>query len=151
MSVYGSSKWALEGMSQALAQEVAPLGIRTLIVQPGAFTTNMMNAVNTTTKPLTEDYKSTEVGKWVKYFEGETTDFAAPNDVDKGCQGIFEAVTGTARGEDKEKLLRMPLSSDAAVRTKEHSARLLEGYDAWKPIWESTLHDGGAMKTFAKK
>lgn len=151
MSIYGSSKLALEGLSQGLAVEVAPLGIRVLIVQPGAFTTNIMNAAKTTENPITEDYKSTDVGKWVKYFEGETTGYAAPNDVDKGCQGIFEAVTGTGRGAGKEKLLRMPLSTDVAERTKQQSEMLLEGYEAWKPIWESTLHDGGVLKAFVPK
>lgn len=146
MAAYGASKWALEGLSQGLAQEVAPFGIRVLIVQPGAFTTNMMNAVKTTSKPLTEDYKTTEVGTWYTIFEGENRDFKAPNDVQKGCQGIFEAVTGTGRGENKTGLLRMPLSSDAAERTVEHIARLQAGYDAWKPIWESTGHDGGVRK-----
>lgn len=46
LGVYGASKWALEGMGQVLAKEVKPFGIRVLVVQPGAFTTNMMNAVN---------------------------------------------------------------------------------------------------------
>jgi NAD(P)-dependent dehydrogenase (short-subunit alcohol dehydrogenase family) len=31
MTMYGASKWALEGLSQGLAQEVAPFGIRVLV------------------------------------------------------------------------------------------------------------------------
>jgi NAD(P)-dependent dehydrogenase (short-subunit alcohol dehydrogenase family) len=94
MSMYGASKSALEGMSQGLAKEVAPFGIRVLIVQPGAFTTNILNTLPLTKKPLSVGYKDTEVGKLVGLFDGPPgkRSFAAENDVEKGCQAIFEVV-----------------------------------------------------------
>ena len=39
---YNASKFAVEGLSQALAQEVAPLGIRVTLVEPGPFRTDFM-------------------------------------------------------------------------------------------------------------
>jgi hypothetical protein len=149
MGMYGASKWALEGMSQGLAKEVAPFGIRILIVQPGAFATNILNTVPLTKKPLSIAYKDTDVGKLVSLFDKRS--FPAENDVEKGCQAIFEVVTGTGRGEGKDKYLRLPLSKDCAVRTIEHVERLREGYDVFKEIWESTGHDGGVSKTFTSK
>jgi NAD(P)-dependent dehydrogenase (short-subunit alcohol dehydrogenase family) len=41
---YCATKFALEGLTQALADEIAPFGIRTLIVEPGAFRTGLFRA-----------------------------------------------------------------------------------------------------------
>ncbi len=40
IGIYHASKWALEGMSQALALEVAPLGIKVTLVEPGSYSTD---------------------------------------------------------------------------------------------------------------
>lgn len=151
MAAYGASKFALEGMSQSLAKEVEPFGIRVLIVEPGAFTTRIMNDTPLNSKPLSKGYEDTEVGKFMAMFDesgGKRRAFTAPNDVEKGCQGIFEVVTGTGRGEGKENYLRLPLSKDVAQRTKDHAERLVLGYEAFRDIWENTEHDGGISKAF---
>jgi NAD(P)-dependent dehydrogenase (short-subunit alcohol dehydrogenase family) len=40
IGIYNSSKWALEGFSQALAQEVADFGISVTLIEPGGFSTD---------------------------------------------------------------------------------------------------------------
>ena len=40
IGIYNGSKWALEGISQALAQEVADFGIKVTIIEPGGFSTD---------------------------------------------------------------------------------------------------------------
>ena len=40
VGIYHASKWALEGFSQALAQEVAPFGIHVTLIEPGGFDTD---------------------------------------------------------------------------------------------------------------
>ncbi len=42
-SVYCSTKFAVEGFSEGLAQEVAPFGIKVTLVEPGAFRTDFLN------------------------------------------------------------------------------------------------------------
>jgi NAD(P)-dependent dehydrogenase (short-subunit alcohol dehydrogenase family) len=44
LGLYHASKWALEGMTESLAQEIAPFGIKVTIVEPGGFATEWMNA-----------------------------------------------------------------------------------------------------------
>jgi NAD(P)-dependent dehydrogenase (short-subunit alcohol dehydrogenase family) len=52
MSYYAASKHAVEGFSEALAKEVAPLGIRVTIVEPGSFRTNALGTSMTTATPM---------------------------------------------------------------------------------------------------
>jgi NAD(P)-dependent dehydrogenase (short-subunit alcohol dehydrogenase family) len=40
LGIYHASKWALEGLTEALAQEVAMFGIRTTLIEPGGFATD---------------------------------------------------------------------------------------------------------------
>jgi NAD(P)-dependent dehydrogenase (short-subunit alcohol dehydrogenase family) len=40
IGIYNASKWALEGFSQSLAQEVADFGIKVTIIEPGGFSTD---------------------------------------------------------------------------------------------------------------
>lgn len=40
VGIYHASKWALEGFSQALAQEVAPFGVHVTLIEPGGFSTD---------------------------------------------------------------------------------------------------------------
>ncbi|PMD19677.1 NAD(P)-binding protein [Hyaloscypha hepaticicola] len=148
MGMYGASKWALEGASQGFAKELASFGIRVLIVQPGAFTTNMMNAVTLTKKDASVDYKGTVVEKIVDVFRN-SGNFKAPNDVEKGCQGIFEVVTGTGRGAGKEGHARLVLSQDIAQRTVEQTKRNTDALEAFREIWENTGHDSGVAKSTA--
>jgi NAD(P)-dependent dehydrogenase (short-subunit alcohol dehydrogenase family) len=44
VSSYSASKWALEGWSEALRMECLPLGIRVVLVEPGAFKTDVWDA-----------------------------------------------------------------------------------------------------------
>lgn len=56
--IYHASKWGLEGVSEAMRYELAPLGIDVVIVEPGPFSTNFMgNLVSPTDGNLAEDYK----------------------------------------------------------------------------------------------
>lgn len=51
LGAYNASKWALEGFTEALAQEVAPFGIKTTLVEPSGFATDWSGASATGSAP----------------------------------------------------------------------------------------------------
>ncbi len=56
-TAYAASKFALEGWSESLAPEVAPFGIRTMLVEPGFFRTELLSQDSTRyAEPSIEDY-----------------------------------------------------------------------------------------------
>lgn len=54
MTAYTSSKFALEGLSEGLSKELAPLGIKVTIVEPAGFSTSFLD--NSGSNPTLDDY-----------------------------------------------------------------------------------------------
>ena len=56
---YAGSKFALEAVSDALRREVEPLGVKVVVVEPGAVTTEMSGGVGVTAERITSGMKAT--------------------------------------------------------------------------------------------
>lgn len=52
VGVYHASKWALEGLSQSLAQEVADFGVKVTLIEPGGFSTDWAGSSASRSEPL---------------------------------------------------------------------------------------------------
>jgi len=68
---YNTSKFAVEGFSEALAQEMAPLGVKVTILEPGPFRTDFLGRSGVVAGRIIPDYEET-VGKAREYFYGQS-------------------------------------------------------------------------------
>jgi NAD(P)-dependent dehydrogenase (short-subunit alcohol dehydrogenase family) len=132
--LYAASKFALEGLSESLARELAPFNISVLVVEPGAFRTNFLTAAVKNETGLSEAYRGTPVDAVLGKFDSmQGTQVGDPV---KGVARVFEVVTGEGQaGSLKGKILRLPLGSDCVARIE---AKL-----------QSLSHDLGAAREAA--
>ncbi|HXC97148.1 MAG TPA: oxidoreductase [Edaphobacter sp.] len=67
IGIYNASKFAVEGLSEALAAELAPLGIHVTLIEPGPFRTDFLGRSGVLAKKRIADYDNT-AGNMRKYF-----------------------------------------------------------------------------------
>jgi NAD(P)-dependent dehydrogenase (short-subunit alcohol dehydrogenase family) len=123
-SAYCAAKFALEGLSEAVAAEVAPFGVRVLIVEPGSFRTGLLGR-SLHAAPSLDVYAET-VGATRAYIERE--DGRQAGDPAKAAATIIAAL-------DADELpLRLALGPDAvdAIRSKHET--LLNELERWEPV-----------------
>jgi NAD(P)-dependent dehydrogenase (short-subunit alcohol dehydrogenase family) len=89
--VYNASKFALEGFSEALAQEVAPFGIRVVIVEPGPFRTKFAGSSMKLAQQRIEAYTKTPVAQMYQYIN--RVDGTQEGDPVKGARAIVDTYT----------------------------------------------------------
>jgi len=86
---YNATKFAVEGLSQALAGELGPLGVHVMAVEPGPFRTDFLGRSGVESKAHIADYEPT-VGKTREYFN--TMAGKQPGDPVRAAQAIIAAV-----------------------------------------------------------
>ncbi|MBX6317010.1 MULTISPECIES: oxidoreductase [Pseudomonadota] len=126
---YSATKFAIEGLSDALRKEVEPLGIRVMVIDPGAFRTEFAGRSLQQAKANIADYAAT-AGPRRK--ENDHTHGTQPGDPARAALAIIQAVTGERHP------FRLLLGSDAIqIVTTELEAQLREIGD-WKDLSAST-------------
>jgi NAD(P)-dependent dehydrogenase (short-subunit alcohol dehydrogenase family) len=104
--IYNASKFAVEGFSEALAQEVAPLGIKVTIVEPGPFRTNFAGSGLGLAKKVIDDYSET-AGAFRTKLKG--VDGKQEGDPIKAAKAIIDLVNS------ENPTLRLPLGKVALM------------------------------------
>lgn len=135
--LYAASKFALEGFSEALALEEEEFGVSVLIVEPGGFRTNFLNAFEVNERGIGRDTPSGLLGKsmamWGAY------DGKQPGDPVKAVEVIFQVVTGEGEaGVLRGKILRLPLGNDCLGRLEAKMASLAKDVGATKLVASGT-------------
>lgn len=110
--LYNASKFALEGFSEALAQEVAPFNIKVVIVQPGPFRTQFAGTSIKAAQYRIDAYQKTPVGQMYQYIN--KVDGTQEGDPVKGAKAIVDYV------HNGNTALRLPLGKSPiqAIRGK---------------------------------
>ncbi|MFB7515409.1 oxidoreductase [Streptomyces sp. NPDC056144] len=129
---YSATKFALEGLSEALAAEVGPLGIKVLIVEPGAFRTSLFGN-HSLSGDTVADYADT-VGATRAYVQsGAGTQDGDPA---KAAAAVLAAL------DAEETPLRLALGDDAIDAIHAHLEQVGGDLAAWEKVGRDTKLDG---------
>jgi NAD(P)-dependent dehydrogenase (short-subunit alcohol dehydrogenase family) len=125
VGIYHASKWALEGFSQALAQEVADFGIHVTLVEPGGFSTDWSgdSASHSTELPAYADFRK-------KTMEQRASRNSTPGDPKASAAAILDVVDAA------EPPLRVFFGSAPLGIAKADYARRIETWERWNHVAE---------------
>jgi NAD(P)-dependent dehydrogenase (short-subunit alcohol dehydrogenase family) len=130
--VYCATKFALEGLSETLADEVAPFGIRILIVEPGAFRTGLFGSGAPVESAPMPEYAETV---------GPTREYVASNDGQQPGDPR-KAAAAIARALDADEVpLRLVLGADAIGNIRSRLERVGGELSRWEEVGRDTAID----------
>jgi NAD(P)-dependent dehydrogenase (short-subunit alcohol dehydrogenase family) len=134
LTAYAASKFGIEGWAESLAPEVAPFGIRTMLVEPGFFRTELLS-------PESTRYAESTIGD---YAERTAQTVAAWQSMD-GKQGGDPAKLADALiklAELDEPPLRFAAGADAVGVFETRATELRDQADAHRELSSNLAHDG---------
>ena len=132
--VYAASKFALEGLSEALAQELGPLGIRVTIAEPGPLRTDWVGPSLVRSAAVIEDYgaSSGRMRAFAAGFHGHQR-----GDPAAAAAAIADVVAAPAPP------LRLVLGAGALREWRLKLAAVARELDAWEPVAIGVDRDDG--------
>ena len=133
LTAYAASKFGVEGFMEALAGEVAPYGIKTMLVEPGFFRTELLSAQSTRyAEPSIEDYAErtrATVAGW------QSMDGKQGGDPAKLADALVELAAL------EQPPVRFAAGADAVATFEQKANELLVQADAYRALSSSLAHD----------
>ncbi|KAK2734352.1 hypothetical protein FQN55_002808 [Onygenales sp. PD_40] len=131
-SAYAASKFALEGIVESFQKEVAHLGIKCLLVEPGYFRTKLLE------RPQVAK-ASSEIDDYAVIVEPTHEHLVRasgrqPGDPRRGAEIIIDAVKRQGVCASREMPFRLPLGSDVLKTIREKCVDTLKLLDDWEDI-----------------
>jgi NAD(P)-dependent dehydrogenase (short-subunit alcohol dehydrogenase family) len=123
--IYSATKFALEGVSESLAQEVAAFGLKVTLVEPGGLRTNFLTATSLTMarQPLPA-YEAVRTA----HAELLTKNGRQIGDPDKAALAIMRVT------QEAQPPLRLLLGTDAYERAQQHLQTQQQEFTAWQQV-----------------
>jgi NAD(P)-dependent dehydrogenase (short-subunit alcohol dehydrogenase family) len=127
---YSSTKFAVEGITEALRAELKPLGIHATVVEPGYFRTDFLDASSLVVAPdVIADYDETSGAVRRKAVQMNHNQPGDPNRLAGAMIELVDAATPP---------LRLPLGTDTLAAIAAKNAYVAEEMEAWRPLSAST-------------
>ena len=133
LSAYAASKFAVEGWQESLAPEVAPFGIKTMLVEPGFFRTELLT-------PESTSYAESSIADYAERTEQTVVAWKSMNGRQGGDPAKLAAALVRLAALD-EPPLRFPAGADAVATFENRAKLLLEHADAHRDLSSNLSHD----------
>jgi NAD(P)-dependent dehydrogenase (short-subunit alcohol dehydrogenase family) len=125
VGIYHASKWALEGFSQSLAQEVAPFGVHVTLIEPAGFSTDWSGSSSRTAEQLPDYAELHAENERVR-----KTRWAAPGDPKASAAAVLKVV------DADEPPLRVFFGDAPLGLAKADYEQRLRTWEEWQPVAE---------------
>jgi NAD(P)-dependent dehydrogenase (short-subunit alcohol dehydrogenase family) len=132
-TAYAASKFAVEGWMESLAPEVAPFGIRTMLVEPGFFRTELLT-------PESTKYAESSIGDYGERTEQTVAAWKSMNGQQVGDPAKLAAALVYLAAQD-EPPLRFPAGADAVATFEKRAKQLLDQANAHRDLSSSLAYD----------
>ena len=133
LTAYAASKFGVEGWAESLAPEIAPFGIRTMIVEPGFFRTELLT-------PESTSYAKSTIEDYAERTEQTVTAWQGMNGLQGGDPAkLADALVQLA--ELDEPPLRFAAGADAVGTFETRAKALQDQADAHRELSSNLAHD----------